>query len=303
MTQQQDSARAGIMYGLGAYFIWGCLPVFFKLLADVAPAELVAQRVIWSVLFLAVLVVLKRRVGEIRAAFANPRAILILMCTALLIGANWLIYVWAVVNHHVLESSLGYFLNPLVNVAMGVLILKEKLGRAQMVAVALAGIGVTVLAIGAGSGLWISLSLALSFAAYGLLRKIAPVDSLVGLSVETLLLCPLAIGYVAYLQWGGQLAFGQDAGTSALLASAGVVTAVPLLLFAAAARLLPYAKLGLLQYLSPTLQFLLAVAVYGEPLTQAHLICFGFIWTGLVIFAASGLRDAHRRSVALRAAA
>lgn len=298
MSEVAGPGRAGIAYGLGAYFMWGFLPAFFKLLSDVAPTEVVAQRVIWSVFFLAVLVTFKGRLGAIFSALRSPRTLLLLSCSALLIGANWLIYVWAVVNNHVLESSLGYFLNPLVNVALGVLLLKERLSRAQIVAVSLASIGVAVLAVGAGGGLWISLSLALTFAFYGLLRKIAPVDSLVGLSVETLLLLPLAAGFVWMLSLRGEMAMGQDLGISLLLVMCGVLTAVPLLLFAAAARLLPLATLGLLQYVAPTLQFLLAVLAYGEPLTQAHLICFAFIWTGLLIFAVNGVRETRRRMAA-----
>ncbi|MCJ8156379.1 EamA family transporter RarD [Sphingomonas sp. LaA6.9] len=299
MVSHSAPGRAGIAYGLGAYLIWGFLPAYFKLLSAVLPSEVVAQRIIWSVAFLALLIAIKGSFPTLRAALANPSALRILAATALLIAANWLIYVWAIVNSHVLESSLGYFLNPLVNVAMGVVLLKERLGRAQMIAVALAAIGVTVLAIGAGSGLWISLSLAFTFATYGLLRKIAPVESLEGLSVETLILAPFALGYLWWLSHTGGLAFGADMGISLLLAAGGIVTAVPLLLFAAAARRMPYATLGLLQYLAPTLQFLLAVFAYGEPLTTAHLICFGFIWSGLAIFAVSGISDMRRRKLAV----
>ncbi|RJF90338.1 EamA family transporter RarD [Sphingomonas cavernae] len=299
MVSQSAQGRAGIAYGLGAYLIWGFLPAYFKLLASVLPSEVVAQRIVWSVAFLAGLVAVKGSFPALRAALVNPKALRILAVTALLIAANWLIYVWAIVNNHVLESSLGYFLNPLVNVAMGVVLLKERLGRAQMIAVALAAIGVAVLAVGAGSGLWISLSLAFTFATYGLLRKIAPVESLEGLSVETLMLAPFALGYLWWLGNSGALSFGSGTDISLLIAASGIVTAVPLLLFAAAARRMPYATLGLLQYLAPTIQFLLAVFVYGEPLTTSHLICFAFIWTGLAIFAVSGVSELRRRRVAL----
>lgn len=298
MDMQSEQGRAGIAYGLAAYLIWGFLPAFFKLLADVAATEVVAQRIIWSVAFLAVLIAAKGSFPALRAAIANRKALVILCATALLIAVNWLIYVWAVVNGHVLESSLGYFLNPLVNVAMGVLLLKERLGRAQIVAVALAAIGVTVLAFGAGGGLWISLSLAFSFATYGLLRKIAPVESLEGLSIETLLLAPFALGYLWWLSSRGEMAFGADGSITLLLMAAGVVTAVPLLLFAAAARRMPYATLGLLQYLAPSIQFLLAVFAYGEPLTTAHMICFAFIWTGLALYAGNGMLEGRRRRLA-----
>ena len=287
-------ARKGVALGLGAYFLWGFLPVYFKALGNVLPTEVVAQRVLWSVLLLAVLIVGTKRWPQLRAALANAQVLKILTLSALLIGANWLIYIWAIGAKHVLETSLGYFLNPLVNVVMGVVLLKERLTRAQMIAVSLAALGVAVLAIGAASGLWISLALAGTFATYGLLRKIAPVDSLEGLAIETLLLAPLAALYVGWLAAHGASGFGMDARTTLLLAFSGIATATPLLLFAAAARRLRYSTLGLLQYIAPTIQFLLAVLAYGEPLTTAHLICFACIWTGLAIYAADGLRRGPR---------
>lgn len=287
------AARKGVLFGLGAYLSWGFLPVYFKLLGGVLPTEVVAQRVLWSVLLLVVLITAARRWEHLRAAIRDPKAVRILLCSSILIAANWLIYIWAIGARHVLETSLGYFLNPLVNVVMGVALLKERLTRAQGIAVALAAAGVSVLAVGASSGLWISLALAGTFATYGLLRKIAPVDSLEGLTIETLLLSPAAALYLWWLARQGGIAFGGDGGVSALLAFGGIVTAVPLLLFAAAARRLRYSTLGLLQYLAPTIQFLLAVLAYGEPMTTAHIICFALIWTGLAVFAADGLRRAR----------
>lgn len=287
-----DSARRGVALGLGAYLCWGVLPLYFKLLGHVPASEIVAQRVIWSVLLLTVLIVAARRWAKLRAALSDRRALALLLASATLIGANWLLYIWAINAAHVLETSLGYFLNPLVNVVMGVVLLKERLSRAQGVAVALAALGVSILAVGA-SGLWISLGLAGTFATYGLIRKIAPVESLEGLAVETLLLSPVAAVYLWSLGAGGTLAFGSDVSTSALLAFGGIVTCVPLLLFAAAARLLPYSTLGLLQYIAPTIQFLLAIIVFGEPLSPAHLACFALIWSGLAVYAADGLRRAR----------
>lgn len=288
-------SRRGILLGLGAYLCWGLLPLYLKLLDGVLPGEVVAQRILWSLIFMAGLILLRGRWAALRAAFTNPRAMLILTTTALLIALNWLIYVWAVANDHVLEGSLGYFLNPLVNVSMGVIFLKERLRPAQLFAVALAAAGVAILAASAAAGLWISLSLALSFAFYGLLRKIAPVESIEGLTVETILLAPVALIYVLWLAGQGQLVFGQHAGMSVLLALAGVVTAVPLLLFAAAARLLRYATMGLLQYLAPTLIFLQAVLLFGEPLTLPYVVCFAAIWTGLAIYAVDGVRHGRRQ--------
>lgn len=283
-------ARKGVAFGLSAYLLWGFLPAYFKLIGEVLPTEVVAQRVLWSVLLLAGLILGAARWDRLRAAFADPKALRILALSALLIGFNWLVYIWAIGAKHVLETSLGYFLNPLVNVVMGVLLLKERLTRAQGLAVALAAVGVAVLAVGAASGLWISLALALSFATYGLLRKIAPVESLEGLTIETVLLAPFAALYLVWLSGTGGMKFGTELDLSVLLALGGVVTATPLLLFAAAARRLRYSTLGLLQYIAPTIQFLLAVLAFGEPLTTAHLICFAFIWSGLAIYAADGLR-------------
>lgn len=284
------AARSGLLLGLGAYTLWGVLPAYFKLLAHVLPSEIVAQRIVWSVLFLAILATAWKRWPTIRAAFATPRIALTLAATATLIGVNWLIYIWAVLNGHVLEGSLGYYLNPLVNVLLGVVLLKERLSRGQAAAVLLAGAGVAVLAIGAGDGLWISLSLAATFALYGFIRKVAPVDSVEGLAIETAILAPIALTWILFLGVQGRGGLGSDWATNTLLVLSGAITAIPLLLFTAAAKRLPYSTLGFLQYIAPSLQFLLAVLVFGERLTTAHIVCFGAIWTALAIFAAEGIR-------------
>lgn len=293
MNSLSSERRAGFVYGLGAYALWGVLPIFFKLMAAVRPLEILAQRVLWSLVFLAMVIAARRGFSEVRVALANRRAILLLSATALLIGANWLVYIWAVLNGHILEGSLGYFLNPLVNTVLGVVFLKERLTRVHLVAVILAAVGVAVLAAGAGQGLWISLTLAFSFGGYGLLRKIAPVESLEGLAVETLIMAPFALGCVLWIARDTGTAFGGDAGITALLVAGGAFTAIPLLLFGAAARRMPYSTLGLLQYIAPTLQFLIAVFVYGEALTTPHLICFAFIWSGLALYAVSTIRAAR----------
>ena len=308
MTDDHARARAGLLLGLGAYLLWGVLPLYFKALASLLPTEIVAHRIIWSLIFLAVLATFWRRWPGIGAGLRSPRVMAILALTATLIAANWLIYVWAVLNGHVLEGSLGYYLNPLVNVLLGVVLLKEKLTRAQMAAVGLAAAGVAVLAFGAGDALWISLALAASFASYGFLRKVAPVESLEGLSIETALLAPVALGWVLWLEGTGQGGLGADAMTTTLLVLAGAATAIPLLLFTAAAKRLPYSTLGFLQYVAPSIQFLLAVLVFGEELTNAHLACFGAIWAALIIFAWEGLRTGRaaartRRAQADKAAA
>ena len=295
MSDPHSQRRAGLLFGLGAYLAWGVMPLYFKALAHVSALEIVAHRVIWSMVFMAALVALWRRWPAIRAALGTGRVLITLLITTLLIGTNWLIFIYAVVSGHVLEASLGYYLNPLVNVLLGVVLLKEKLSRAQVFATLLAAAGVAVLAAGAGSGLWISLTLAATFAVYGFLRKIVAVDSLEGLSIETALLSPLALAWLVWLQADGSAAFASvTLTTDLLLVLGGAVTAIPLLMFTAAARRLPYSTLGFLQYVAPSLQFLLAVLAFGEPLTTAHLICFAAIWTALAIFSFEGLRSAHR---------
>ncbi|VXC81017.1 EamA family transporter RarD [Sphingomonas sp. AX6] len=282
--------RRGLAFGLGAYLIWGFLPLYFLLLAGVTAGEIVADRVVWSLVLLVGILAVTGRFGKLLAVLRDTRTLGLLAVSAALISVNWLIYIWAVQNGHVLAASLGYFLNPLVNVLIGVVVLGERLTRTQMAAVALAAAGVIVLAVGAGAGLWISLTLAVSFAFYGLVRKVAPVESLEGLTIETAILTPFALAYMAWLARSDALIFGDAAGMTGLLVLAGAVTAVPLLLFAGAARLLPYSTLGLLQYLAPTLQFLLAITVFGEVMTLSHIICFALIWSGLALYVFGSVR-------------
>src|SRR5205085_10004375 len=291
-----DSNKGGVPLGLAAYAIWGVMPLYFKLLASVQPTEIVAHRILWSLLLLGLLATVWRRWGAIRAALGTRKVLLTLIVTACLIAVNWLVYIYAIVSGHVLEGSLGYYLNPLVNVLFGVLLLKERLARAQVFACLLAGGGVAVMAAGAWSGLWISLTLALSFASYGFLRKVAPVDALEGLWIETLVLAPLSLFWVLHLQAQGTAGFGhQGWAIDLFLVLGGAVTALPLLLFTAAAKRLPYSTLGFLQYIAPSIQFLLAVLAFGEPFGRAQAICFAAIWTALAIFSFEGLRLARAR--------
>jgi len=290
MTDPHARTRAGLLMGLGAYTLWGVLPLYFKALGHVPPTEIVSHRIIWSLFFLGGLATLWKRWPAIRAAITTPRVAMTLVLTAILIGVNWLVYIYAVVSGHVLEGSLGYYLNPLVNVLLGVVLLKERLSAFQKGAVLLAAAGVAVLAAGAGDALWISLTLAATFASYGFLRKVAPVDALEGLSIESFFLAPLALGWLLWLEQGGHGHFLHDRATDLLLILGGALTAIPLLLFTAAAKRLPYSTLGFLQYVAPSLQFLLAVLAFGEPLTAAHIVCFAAIWTALAIFVAEGIR-------------
>ncbi|MBX9881197.1 MAG: EamA family transporter RarD [Sphingomonas sp.] len=285
----------GLALALGAYGIWGLLPLYFVPLRAVGAIEVVAHRICWSLLLLGAIVLFSGRWPKLRAALTSPSTLGRLTASALLIAVNWLVYIWSVETRHVVEASLGYFLNPLVNVLLGVALLGERLGRAQMLAVALATIGVAVLgmASGVGQGLWVSLTLAISFGLYGLVRKVTPVEALEGLLVETLVLAPLASGY---LLWHGTPGLALGGTVPVLLLASGAATAAPLLMFAGAARRLPLSVLGLVQYLAPSLQFVIAVALLGERLTTAHVACFALIWTGLAVVAVDGLRAARRRA-------
>ncbi len=286
--------RWGAAYALLAYGAWGVAPIYWKALGAVPPLEILAHRVAWSVVFAALLLVLGRRFGELRAA-ASRRGLGILLVTAALIAVNWGIFLWAVAAGRIVATSIGYFLNPLLNVALGVAFLRERPSALQWLALALGGVGVAVIAASADAGatLWISLALALSFGLYGLLRKVAPVSSLAGLSIESALAAPAAAAYLVWLDGQGAGALGTaDAATASLLVGSGVVTAAPLLWFAAAARRLPLTALSQFQYLAPSTALVLAVAVYGEPFTRTHAIAFAAIGSGLALYAADGLRRA-----------
>ena len=287
--------RAGLVYGLVAYALWGVMPIYFKQIATVASLDIVANRIIWSLLVLALLLTLARAWGQVGAALRNRRVMLTLLFTSLLVATNWLLYVYAINSGHILAGSLGYYLNPLANILLGRFVLGESLSRRQWTAVGIAGAGVAVLAAGAGGTLWISLILCFSFASYGLLRKIIAVDALAGLSIETALVSPFAFGFLLLGGTTGQSMFAHPPITNLYLIAAGVVSTVPLLCFTAAARRLPYSTVGMLQFLAPTLQFALAVGLYGEPFTLAHAIAFGAIWTALALYASS-LIGARRKA-------
>jgi len=284
-TAPAESPQRGLPYALAAYGIWGFVPLFFKLLESVPPVEVLAQRIVWSLPLCFVIMLFRRQIGEYIAVLKNGRVLRLLLASSLLIALNWLVYIYAIFTNHVLAASLGYYLNPLVNVLLGMVFLGERLSRLQAVAVVIAAIGVAILLAGALDTLWISLTLALSFGTYGLIRKVVPVGSLPGLAVETTLLLPLSVVVVGYYLWiGDGRGFGADVEISWLLAAAGVVTAVPLLLFATAARRMSYAALGFVQYLAPTLQFLLGLFIFNEPLKPAQLFCFLLIWISIAVF-------------------
>ena len=282
----------GLLYGFLAYGSWGVFPVYFKALAGVSAVEVLAHRVAWAFPMLAALVFRERHGKDLLRALTTRRTLLTLIATTGLIAINWLVYIYSVANNRILESSLGYFINPPVNVALGVALLHERLTVPKRIAVALAGAGVLWLTLRVGALPWISLTLAFSFATYGLLRKLVPVGALVGLTIETMLLFPAAIVWLAWAEAHGTAAFLQrGVRMDLLLALAGPLTAIPLLWFTGAARRLPLSTLGFLQYLAPSLQFLLAVFVYREPLDGARLVAFGLIWAALAVFALSSFSE------------
>lgn len=279
------SNQGGLPYALGAYAIWGFVPLFFKLLTTVPPVEVLAQRIVWSLPLCFLIMAFRRQIGEYFSALKDWRALRLLLASSVLIAVNWLVYIFAIFTDHVLAASLGYYLNPLINVLLGMIFLGERLSRLQAVAVAIAGVGVAILLAGALDTLWISLTLAVTFGTYGLIRKVAPVGSLPGLAIETTLLLPLSLAAAGYYIWlGDGRGFGSGTEISWLLAAGGVVTAVPLLLFATAARKMSYAALGFVQYLAPSIAFLLSLFVFDEPLKPAQLACFLLIWTSIAVF-------------------
>ena len=285
------STRKGMLYGLAAYGWWGLVVVYFKAVDHVSPPEVLAHRVIWSVALLALLMARTGRGSALKAALRDPRTLRTLTATTLLVGGNWFVFIWAVGNDRVLEASLGYFINPLVNVFLGFIVLRERLRPLQWISVALAFGGVAYLALDLGVLPWVSIFLAFSFGFYGLLRKTASVDSMTGLTVECLLLLPFALSYLIILAVRSEIAFATvSRSTDGLLLLAGVVTALPLLWFAKAARRLPLATIGFMQYIAPSLHFLLAVTFLGEPFIPAFRITFGCIWIALVLFSADQLR-------------
>lgn len=270
--------------------MWGLLPIYFKLMTGVPALAIVAHRIIWSLLFLGLLLSAQRAWSEVKVALSHSATFKLLLASSVLIFVNWLVYVYAVNSGHILAGSLGYYLNPLLNILLGRFALREPLSRLQWLAVAIAAAGVAVLAIGALSHLWISLTLGISFALYGLLRKIAKVDASAGLAIETALLFLPATLWLFWAMRGTAPVWGVDAADPYLLMFAGVASTIPLLLFTGAARRLRYSTLGILQFIAPTMQFLVAVFLYDEPFTTAHAIAFACIWTAASLYLWSALK-------------
>ncbi|WP_220719885.1 EamA family transporter RarD [Agarivorans litoreus] len=280
-----QATKHGVMFALAAYIMWGFAPIYFKSLSAVPAYEILAHRVLWSCVFVAVMLAVGKQWSAVSAVIKHPKQLAILALTSVLIGINWLIFIWAVNNDRMLDASLGYYINPLFNVILGMLFLGERFRRAQWLAIGLALIGVLIQVISYGSLPWIAISLAVSFGLYGLLRKKVNLGALPGLFVETLWLLPLAAAYLwIFADSSTSHLVNNSLGLNALLLSAGIVTTLPLLCFAAAATRLRLSTIGFFQYIGPSLMFMLATSVYGEPLEPMKLLTFAFIWLGLAVF-------------------
>jgi len=287
-------SRQGFLFGIAAYLLWGGFPLYWPLLEPAGSVELLAHRILWSVVTLGVLVLVLRRSRQFRALFGDRRVFLLLALAAVVITVNWGTYIYGVTNDRVVETSLGYFINPLVTVLMGVVLLGERLSRPQWVAIGVGGLACLVLTVDYGHPPWIALVLAFSFGTYGLAKKQAGAEAVESLTLETLLVAPLALGYLAWLVAHDQSTFGTEGtGHALLLMSAGLVTAVPLLCFGAAAIRVPMVTLGLLQYLAPILQFLLGVLWFQEDMSTGRWVGFALVWVALAIFTFESIR--HRR--------
>ena len=292
----EAKTRGGLVYGIAAYALWGLMPLYIWALDRVPSLEILAHRVVWCSVVLLILVTVFRRWGDLGRALRNPRILGLLTISSLLIATNWFCYIYGANTGQTIQTSLGYFINPLFSVLLGMVFFGERLRPVQWLALLLAAVGVLILVVMSGQLPWIALVLAVSFGFYGLVRKVTPVDAVIGLAVETLVLVPVAVAGLVFWTATGTGSFGQMGwDIDVLLLSAGVVTAVPLLCFGQAARRLPLTTIGLLQYIGPTLQFLLAVLVRGEAFDPTKAVSFGFIWTALVIFSAESLLAARRR--------
>ena len=298
-----QDARAGVAAMVASCTIWGLSALYYKMLAHVPPLEVLSHRTLWSAAFFGVVLVMQRRAARLGAIFGSARAVLVTGFAALMISTNWFLFIYSVQSGHTTQASLGYYIYPLVAVSLGVLAFGERLGRMQMLAVALAVLAVLVLSIALGVPPYLSLMIALSFGLYGLVKKRLTVGPVVSVTAEVMLLSPLALGWLWHLHQGAGGAFGTDVATSGLLMLSGPLTGVPLILFSYATQRVSMATIGLVQYLNPTLQFVCAVAIFGEPFGLVNAVAFGLIWTALAIYTAASWRQESARRKASRIAA
>lgn len=291
-----ENYKQGIFFGLAAYVLWGILPVYWKALELVSPFEILSSRFMWSCVFVFLLIIFQKKwplfTKEVKQVFSNVKTGAAMVAAGITISFNWGTFIWAVNNGHIVETSMGYYINPLVSILFAVVFLRERLDKMQLAAITCAFIGVASMVYSFGKIPWVSLTLAFTFALYGLLKKILPVSALTSIMLETLLITPLALVY-EYSLWQQGVSFYASGNVQVImmLTGAGVVTAIPLLLFTAGARLLPLKIIGFLQYISPTLTLLIGVFVYNEAFTASHLLAFGWIWAALLLFIVSQLRS------------
>lgn len=301
--EEQQRSRQGVLLAIGAYTMWGIAPIYFKSIAEVSPLEILSHRVIWSFFLLAALLHFGRHWRSVRDIIKNKTKMMFLVSTAILVGANWLIFIWAVNSNHMLDASLGYYINPLINVLLGMVLLGERLRKLQWFAVVLAACGVLVQLIVFGSVPVVAIALAMSFGFYGLLRKKVSVEAQTGLFIETLVMLPAAAIYLLFIASSPTSnMLDNPMQLNTLLIAAGVITTLPLLCFTGAATRLKLSTLGFFQYIGPSLMFLLAVLIYGEPFTSDKAITFAFIWGALVVFSFDGLRNNRKSRKAAQAA-
>ena len=296
MTDNRDS-RDGVIAGLAAYLMWGFIPVYFVAVSAAAPLEVLSHRIIWAIPFGALVLWFRKQWPEVRRALTHRSMFAWLVLSSLFIAANWLIYIWAIQQGRIVETSLGYYINPLIHVLAGVVLLGERLRHLQIVAVVLAAIGVAVLTIRGGEVPWVALSLAMTFAVYAVIRKRVVIGAMPGLFVETMLLFPFAIAWFTWIAINGQADFAKgDSMLTFWLVMAGPITAIPLLCFAFAARRLMLTTIGFMQFLAPTIQFCTGI-YYGEELTVPYIICFAFIWTAVIVFSVDAIRAGRRKPI------
>jgi len=294
MSEEQK----GVLYAIGAYLIWGTLAIYWKLLKDIPSGEILAHRIFWSFLFVFVLLMIGKRMAHIKEVLAVRKNAYTVLISGFLISFNWFIYIWAVNHDQVIQASLGYYINPLLSFALGVVVLKEGMNRWQFISILLAAIGVLVLIIEYGTIPWIALSLAASFAFYGLVKKLVQLDSLITLGLETLMVFPFAVAYMIYLQMNGTSSLGQiSIPTFILLASSGFLTAIPLFWFAQGAKRLPYTTISFIQYISPSISLILGIFLFKESFTWVHLVSFGFIWLALLVYSITSNRSFKQKQI------
>lgn len=297
-TAIRNPRSVGVLCGALSYCLWGILPLYWKVLKVVPAYEILSHRIVWSFLFVLAILFCTKRLGKLGIALKDRKTMILITVASLLVGANWFIYIWAVNSDHIIQTSMGYYINPLVSILLGTIFLKEKLGKGQYAAIVLASIGVVILTVQYGRVPWVALALAVTFALYGLCKKIIALESAVGLALETAVLVPVALGFLLFRHVQGAGAYGTvSVLVMALLSCSGVATATPLLLFAESAKRIELSTIGFLQYFTPTISLILGVVVFKESFTPAHMISFGFIWGGLVVYTLSQLKFIKKLSM------